>query len=123
MRRLAPFALVLVGACSLRPVEPVYRYYVLTPELARGLPADDGNGHDGNGNGHDGNGNGHDANGHSSDVAVAEAPSLVIGRITVPDYLGRESFATRIEDQRLEYSKEDRWAEPLEEGIVYDHTG
>jgi len=101
-------AILLLTGCSLRPKEPVYRYYVLTPELASATSAGAHREDDGNG----------DGNGHRAHVVSVDAPSLVVGRITIPDYLGREAMATRIQDQRLEYSKVDRWAEPLEEGIA-----
>jgi uncharacterized lipoprotein YmbA len=45
-------------------------------------------------------------------------PILVVGKVTIPDYLARDQVAVRINEQQLTYSHEDRWAEPLEDGFA-----
>ncbi len=82
--RYAP--LVLACCACLGGHQPHYDYYVLA---AAGAPP------------------------RSAPPAPSE-PSVAVSHVTVPDYLDRESIVTRSDDQRIMYSKRDRWAEPLE---------
>lgn len=96
--RWGSLLVALAAGCSLiRPGPAQYDYYVLTP--IEGLPA-------------------------SERVSViggastARIPVLVIGGVTLPGHLDRESIATRIAERQITYSQRDRWAEPLDEAIT-----
>ena len=80
-------ALLLLAACSLGGNRPNYQYYVLTPTAQR-TP--------------------------TSTSADESQPALSIDRVTLPGYLDREQLANRTRDNRVVYSRTDRWAEPLE---------
>ncbi|PLW70022.1 PqiC family protein [Pseudohalioglobus lutimaris] len=45
-------------------------------------------------------------------------PSIGVGPITVPEYLNRDSLVKRIDSNSLAISSTERWAEPLEDGIL-----
>lgn len=85
--------LVLVLACSacLGGKAPHYNYYVLTPAAAP-RPA--------------------------SPSRAADAPTVSLSLVTIPRYLDRESIVTRADDNRIVYSRQDRWAEPLDEAVT-----
>jgi uncharacterized lipoprotein YmbA len=44
-------------------------------------------------------------------------PTVVLGEVSIPRYLDREAILTRVTDERVTYSKRDRWAEPLDAGF------
>ncbi len=49
----------------------------------------------------------------------AREPSTVaVSQVTIPRYLDREAIVTRADDYRLDYSKQDRWAEPLDDAFA-----
>src|SRR5262245_40965576 len=52
--------------------------------------------------------------------APAESPgiSLGIGPITLPGYLDREEIVTRVAQNQINLSENDRWAEPLEDNFT-----
>ncbi len=61
-------------------------------------------------------------------VLVASAPkparaaevgggTVGVSQVSIPRYLDRESIATRVDDYRVVYSKQERWAEPLDEAF------
>jgi uncharacterized lipoprotein YmbA len=89
MTRIA--LLVLCAACSLGGHRPNYQYYV----LASGAPAQ----------------------------RAAQAPppenqrALAITQVTIPGYLDREQIATRTAGNQIEYSRTDRWGEPLDQAF------
>lgn len=85
---IARLLALLLGGCALGGKPPVYRYVVLTPQAADRLARDA--------------------------VAGGESPvSMVIARVSVPDYLERPDVARRVGPHELVYSSRDRWAEPL----------
>jgi len=45
-------------------------------------------------------------------------PSVGVGPIAIPEYLGRNSLVTRSDSNRVNISSIERWAEPLEDGIL-----
>lgn len=102
MRWIAPtvglLAVTLALGCISLPKPAPYNYFVLTP-LEPGAAG-------------------------SAPAAGREAPArptspvLVVGRVTLPDYLDREALAMRVGAQQLTYSQGDRWAEPLEDGLA-----
>lgn len=80
-------AVVLAACCAcLGGHQPHYDYYVLT---AANMPA------------------------RTAPPAPAE-PTVGISQVSIPKYLEREPIVTRTDDERITYSKRDRWAEPLE---------
>jgi uncharacterized lipoprotein YmbA len=89
MRNLVLF-LVLASSACFGGKAPHYNYYVLTPAIAP----------------------------RPSSPRRANAPTLALGLVTIPRYLDRESIATRANDHRIVYSKQDRWAEPLDEAFT-----
>jgi uncharacterized lipoprotein YmbA len=88
--RSAALVLLCCGACSLFRGTPKYDYYVLTPTRALAQPR---------------SGTGTDQ------------PSVGVSHVSIPGYLDRESIVTRTDDFRLSYSKQDRWAEPLDQAF------
>ncbi len=57
----------------------------------------------------------------TSDVTEApsgNSPSIGIGPIAVPEYLNRTSLVYSKQGNRLQISSTERWAEPLEAGII-----
>jgi uncharacterized lipoprotein YmbA len=61
----------------------------------------------------------------SADIAASETaskknggPSLGIGPVTVPEYLKRREMVLNLSSNRLELADFDRWAEPLDAGIL-----
>ena len=90
MTRLATLsAALLLCACSvLEPREDPTRYFVLSPQ---------------------------------GGTATAPAPGarlVVLGPLRLPDYLLRPELVRRVGGNQLDPSRVDRWAEPLERGIV-----
>ena len=80
-------ALLVLCACSFGGHRPNYQYFVLTTTAQR-TP--------------------------SSTASDDESqPTLAVDRVTLPGYLDREQIAVRTRDHRVEYSRTDRWAEPL----------
>ena len=54
-------------------------------------------------------------------AAVATAPpvtSLGLGPVTLPPYLSRPEFATRLGPERITFASSDRWAAPLDELVA-----
>lgn len=45
-------------------------------------------------------------------------PSVGVGPITVPEYLNRDSLVRRSDSNSLRISSTERWAEPLQDGIL-----
>jgi uncharacterized lipoprotein YmbA len=45
---------------------------------------------------------------------AADRPTVGLNEIAIPGYLDREAIVTRTDDERLVYSPQDRWAEPLD---------
>lgn len=48
----------------------------------------------------------------------AQEPALGIGPVTIPEYLNRNGMVYSREGNRLHIAEFERWAEPLEEGIL-----
>lgn len=48
----------------------------------------------------------------------AQAPTIGVGPVRFPDYLGRTQIVTRVGANRLEISDVDHWAEPLDRNFV-----
>jgi len=95
MSKLATVLLMMsCGACGiLGGSQPQYDYFVLTPTRAMARPT-------------------------AQLTAVSSAqPTLGISDVTVPGYLDRESIVTRTDEYQLIYSKQDRWAEPLDQAF------
>lgn len=84
--------LLLACCCAcLGGKQPHYNYYVLTPAVApRPSPRE----------------------------SAPDTPTVSLSQVTIPRYLDRESIATRADDYRIVYSKQDRWAEPLDEAFT-----
>ena len=57
-------------------------------------------------------------NNSSSPLATGSTPSLGIGPIVIPEYLNRNSLVYKRDGNRLHISKFERWAEPLDYGIM-----
>lgn len=49
---------------------------------------------------------------------TGDSPSLGIGPVRIPEYLNRTNLVYQRDGNRLEIADYERWAEPLEEGIV-----
>lgn len=47
-------------------------------------------------------------------LAASASPAVGLGPIKLPEYLDRDEVVTRVAPNRLEFSDEDRWAEPLD---------
>lgn len=90
--RAALLVAAWLAGCALGGKQPTYDYYVLTPTRPLAAETD-------------------------RPSEVARRPSLIISQVTIPGYLDRDAIATRETDNRLSYSKTERWAEPLEEAI------
>src|SRR5262245_45489678 len=54
----------------------------------------------------------------SNEAEAASGVAVGLGPLKFPDYLQRSEIATRISDTRVDYSKRDLWAEPLERNFV-----
>jgi len=79
-----------VGGCSLlRPQPDPSQFFVLAPQAALSLDALPG-----------------------SKLGVG------LGPVKLPDYLDRNRIAIRVTDTRIEYSKRDLWAEPLDRSFA-----
>lgn len=90
--RWALIGLVVSSGC-LGGKAPKYDFYVLTPTTAVAKPA-------------------------SEDAAPEPAQiSLAVTRVDIPGYLDREQLAVRADDNRVSYSRQDRWAEPLDQAF------
>jgi uncharacterized protein len=88
--RAAIASLVFVASCALfSPAEPDYNFYVLTTPGATG-PAP---------------------------TAARPEASLAIENVAIPAYLDRDAIAIRVDENRVAYSRQARWAEPLDLGI------
>jgi uncharacterized lipoprotein YmbA len=83
--------LVMCCGCGLGGKPPQYDYYVLTPTLTQARSPT------------------------TSDAA--DQPTVGVSRVTIPGYLDRESIVDRTDDYRLVYSKQSRWAEPLDQAF------
>ena len=83
-------ALAFCAACSLGGKRPSYQYYVLTSKHA--APA-------------------------AQPQAGDEPRALAIDDVTIPGYLDRDEIATRTVGHQLEYSRNARWAEPLDQAF------
>jgi uncharacterized lipoprotein YmbA len=46
-------------------------------------------------------------------MADTDAPSVVVGPVTLPAYLDRNEVAVRVSPSELKYAVAERWAEPL----------
>lgn len=93
MSRAALAALALLAACRLGGAPPRYDYVVLAPDRRPAAPA---------------------AVAAADDAAT---PILVVGRVTLPDYLRRDEVATRAGTYGVAYAAHARWAEPLDEAF------
>jgi uncharacterized lipoprotein YmbA len=82
--------LALCAACSFGGKRPNYHYYVLTSK--------------------------HDARAAPSQ-RVGEPRAHRDNDVTIPGYLDRDQIATRTVGHQLEYSRTDRWAEPLDQAL------
>ena len=52
------------------------------------------------------------------DVPTGSTPSLGIGPIAIPEYLNRNTFIYRRESNKLYINRFERWAEPLNKGVM-----
>jgi uncharacterized protein len=93
---------ILVGACaalvgcSVFSAQPDHsRFFVLTPISANSAAA-----------------------ARAATLNTASQLSIGIGPVVFPDYLRRASVATRAGTNRIEYSDEQRWAEPLDRNFI-----
>jgi uncharacterized lipoprotein YmbA len=84
-------ALLLVAACSLGGKPPKYDYFVLTSTRGIRPPR--------------------------AQPGAVERPVVAVGQVTIPGYLDRDSIVTRIDDHRLVYSTQNRWAEPVDQAF------
>jgi uncharacterized lipoprotein YmbA len=57
-------------------------------------------------------------NSSTSQAPVGSSPSLGVGPITIPEYLNRNSFIYTLDGNKLHIAKFERWAEPLDTGIM-----
>jgi uncharacterized lipoprotein YmbA len=83
--------LSLAGCGSLSPRPDASRFFSLTPLAEAETPAQN---------------------------RGAEQLSLGVGPVRFPGYLDREELVTRVSQNRLDVSQNDRWAEPLEENFA-----
>lgn len=91
MRFVLGLCLLASGGCSiLEPAEVSYDYFVLEAGPPDPAPAQ---------------------------PMGADAAVVSLGRITFPDYLQREAMATRTAEHQVEYSRTERWAEPLDQAF------
>jgi len=51
-------------------------------------------------------------------VRAASAAPVGLGPVRLPDYLGRLDMAARTGHTEIRYASDDRWAEPLEQGMT-----
>jgi uncharacterized protein len=90
-RAVAVAALLLLAGCSfsiLAPKPDTSKFYVLT------------------------------ATGHASPAASSSGNlSVGIGPVRIPGYLDRSAIATRLSENQIVYSGNDRWAEPLDQNF------
>ena len=54
----------------------------------------------------------------AADVPTGDSPSIGVGPVTVPEYLNRDPLVYRRSHNQLQISNEERWAEPLQDGIT-----
>jgi len=57
-------------------------------------------------------------NSNASQAPVGSSPSLGVGPITIPEYLNRNAFIYTLGDNKLHIARFERWAEPLDTGIM-----
>ena len=100
MTHLTRFIVVAACAslmgCSVFPAQPDRsRFFVLTPISANPGKASP-----------------------TAGVNTASQLSIGIGPVVFPEYLRRSPVATRVESNRIEYSDEQRWAEPLDRNFI-----
>ena len=50
--------------------------------------------------------------------ANGQSPTIGVGPIVIPEYLNRNSMVFQMSGNQLDISKFERWAEPLDDGIV-----
>jgi hypothetical protein len=86
-------AFALAGCTLLAPVPDQSRFFLLTPitPAPSGAPVTQGN---------------------------TSALVLGLGPIKLPDYLERDEIAARVESNRVEFSQNDHWAEPLKNNFT-----
>lgn len=87
--RALPF-LLIAGACSLSPQPDLSRFYMLT--AAREAP--------------------------EVSTAATSDLSVGVGPVSFPGYLVRPQLVTRVGQNEVRISQNDRWAEPIERGFV-----
>ena len=51
-------------------------------------------------------------------VPGGSSPALGVGPVTIPEYLNRDAMVYRQTDNQLRVNASERWAEPLQDGIV-----
>lgn len=90
---LLTLILTLTGCTLLAPVPDQSRFFLLTPIAPgdAGTPVDQDN---------------------------TSALVLGLGPIKLPDYLERDDIATRVESNRVDFSENDHWAEPLKNNFT-----
>ncbi len=54
----------------------------------------------------------------ADDVPTGDSPSIGVGPVSVPEYLNRDPLVYRRSHNQLQISNEERWAEPLQDGIT-----
>lgn len=86
-------AFALAGCALLAPIPDQSRFFLLTPMA----PGETG-----------------------SQINQKNTSALVLGLgpIKLPDYLQRDDIATRVESNRLQFSENDHWAEPLKNNFT-----
>ncbi|MBL1321618.1 MAG: membrane integrity-associated transporter subunit PqiC [Methylophaga sp.] len=57
-------------------------------------------------------------NSSAAQAPIGSSPSLGIGPITIPEYLNRNAFIYTLDGNKLHIAKFERWAEPLDTGIM-----
>jgi uncharacterized lipoprotein YmbA len=86
-------AFALTGCTLLAPIPDQSRFFLLTP-ISPGGP------------------------GAQVNQGNTSALVLGLGPIKLPDYLQRDEIATRVEPNRLQFSENDHWAEPLKNNFI-----
>jgi len=57
-------------------------------------------------------------NSNASQTPTGVSPSLGVGPITIPEYLNHNAFIYTLGDNKLHIARFERWAEPLDTGIM-----
>lgn len=91
-RFLHTLALALIGLLSACAASPVSQYYLLQTETAD--------------------------TSSSYSPERAETPSLGVGPISIPPYLGRDNLVYHLQNSQLQVAAYHKWAEPLEDGMT-----